>query len=318
MTLVPSGQNADFYQSGRGLALYRGQKPLPVEPPQGTPAWWSNEGTKDAWAGQPSRVGAEVVFRDQAGNPLPVIIGQGGVQAGGPAPAPMTGAVKIPAWANDYWTAYLWVLQDPATGQQRLAQGNVWSRDYQKGLADALGGKAPTDPRGFVPSALQLAQTGLFPNGLPGVPQQGQVNGGAPPIVVRPAPPYQPPPGLPPGSGVYVPPPTPVVATYEIYGQMRGRAVPLDSVLVRTGSGYQLKRGGTLRVGISPSQGFGFGGRPGSWTRIYPSISPSQYGLDADNGIVKYDELSRRAYAIPVSILMEIFGPDWRRQVYIY
>ena len=145
---------------------------------------------------------------------------------------------------------------------------------------------------------------------------QGQ-GAGMPPRV-RPAPPA--PQRGNPGDGVFVPPPGPVAITYELYGTMGGRTVPLDSILVYSRAGYRTKPGARIMVGTTSGQGFGLGGRPGSWSRIYPDPlrgSPSNYGLDSDKGVVKWDDHSRRGYAVPASTLAEIFGPAWRTQVYV-
>lgn len=320
MAQAPTGANADFYQNGRGLALYRGQRPV-ADPPIGTPAWWVNEGVKDVWGGQPSRTGVETVFYDAQGLPMPVVFGSGGggasrLSPGGPRVLPANSnqppvqQVSLPNWADDYWAGYLWALQDPVTARLRVAAPN-FSAAYRKGLTDGLNRAPFADPQGLVPTDDQLLQTGLFVAGA-----QGQ-GAGMPPRV-RPAPPA--PQRGNPGDGVFVPPPGPVAITYELYGTMGGRTVPLDSILVYSRAGYRTKPGARIMVGTTSGQGFGLGGRPGSWSRIYPDPlrgSPSNYGLDSDKGVVKWDDHSRRGYAVPASTLAEIFGPAWRTQVYV-
>ena len=66
MAQIPTGHDSDYYMSGRALALYLDQRPLPSEPPIGTPAWWANEGLKDVAAGLSSRTGKEASPTDKA------------------------------------------------------------------------------------------------------------------------------------------------------------------------------------------------------------------------------------------------------------
>ena len=66
MAQIPSGDDAGYYISGRGLFLFAGVRPLPKDPPLATPAWWANEGLKDAAAGVPSRIGSEASATDPA------------------------------------------------------------------------------------------------------------------------------------------------------------------------------------------------------------------------------------------------------------
>lgn len=147
---------------------------------------------------------------------------------------------------------------------------------------------------------------------------------GQPPVYQRrAAPAYQPRTGQS-GQSYYIPPtpgqpPMPVTsgavaATYEIYGRMSGRQVPLWKELAFDGIAFHLKQGGRILISHSPSEGYGFGGTPGSWSKLYGSRSPSDWGLDADKGIVAFD--GSRAYAVPASQLVEIFGPGWRQVVY--
>ena len=300
---IPQGANAQYYLTGRGLALYQGAQPLAIDPPIGTPAWWQNDGIKDAVNGWPSKTGVE------AARP--------GVQpTGGQYPPPNPGPVRIP-WGTEYWSGYLWALQDPGTAAVRLSQNN-WTSDYKAGLRDGLARSVPKDPRGFVPTAAQLA---MLPAGIAALIGTG---GGSPtPVVTRTPPAYQPPAGT--TGGVYVPPPplpppayptspVGVQATFEIYGSRRGRAVPMREALDFDGRLYHLKSGYQMLVGIRPTDGFGLGGRPGSWPTVYPSTSPANFGLDADKGVLEMDGRTPRGVA--ASDLLEIFGPNWRMQVY--
>jgi hypothetical protein len=105
-----------------------------------------------------------------------------------------------------------------------------------------------------------------------------------------------------------------VAITYEIYGRLSGRQVPLWKELSFDGVAFHIKQGGRILISHSPAEGYGFGGIPGSWSKLYGSRSPSDWGLDPDKGIVAFD--GSRAYAIPATQLVEIFGSGWRQIVY--
>lgn len=153
----------------------------------------------------------------------------------------------------------------------------------------------------------------------------GPAAGGTPPKSgsgIRPAPAYVPKTPNPQGQ-VYLPPPpvpTPPVGsvsnTVELFGVTQGRKVPLNDILYFDGSRYTLKRGvrGSIAFGRQPSEGYGYGGSPGAWPRLYPSDSPANFGLDPQTGVVAWD--GRKVWAVPANTLMEIFGPTWRNQVY--
>lgn len=306
MAQIPTGQNADFYMGGRFLARYKGARPpSPATSPIGSPAWWRDEGIRDVFQGVPSRTGQEAMGTDAQGNPAPVTFGS---PAGDPKyPAPNPQNVRIPGWADDYWTGYLWALQDPGTAAQRLAQGGAFSAELQKGNADGLARRAPQDPRGLVPTPAQLTQ---LPPGLVLPTAQGGIN-------VRPAPPAPPPKGggiwvNPPGPGpAWVP--LPVAVTYEIYGRERGRIIPYSQVVRFSRGQYQVISGDSLLVSNSPSDGFGYGGHPGRWSETTDK-SPMDYGLDSDKGVVAWN--GRRAYPVPSYELLQLFGPSWKSLVY--
>lgn len=116
------------------------------------------------------------------------------------------------------------------------------------------------------------------------------------------------------------PPPGPVTITYELYGTMGGRKVPFESILIYSRGRYRARPGARIMVGTSARQGYGLGGRPGAWSRIYTDPingSPASYGLDSDKGVMYWDQHNRRPYAVAPGTLASIFGPAWRTQVYV-
>ena len=238
---IQTSANAQYYANGRGLARYQGQKPLAVEPPWGTPTYWSNEGVKDVWGGVPSRIGTETVWLGPGGAAMKVV--------GGPDAAP-----------------------------------NPWTSPVQ-----------PT-PTPTQPPAYQR----------------------------RDAPVYQPRPGQS-GQSYYIPPPpqppvpvpvsgNKVVVTYELYGRMNGRQVPIWKELSFDGVTFHIKQGGRVLISHNASEGYGYAGTPGKWAELYGNRSPVDWGLDPDRGVVAFD--GTRAFAVPVSQLVEIFGDGWRQTVY--
>lgn len=315
---IPTGLSRDYYLSGRGQALYLLKGPVPGNPPPGTPSWWSNEGNKDAWDGLPSRVGDEAVLTGPNGQPLPVKIGvpdpntgtipqspYGTPQqpAGNPPsvanqpadilartwPAPNPGIVRLPSWTDDYWSGYLWALQDPGTAVQRLREGNRWTTDYQRGLADGLAPRPPRDPRGLVPTPAQLAQV--------------------PVPIPRPAPVYVP--RLPPPPPQPPSPPMLPLVTKEIFGMLRGRKVPVWDILRPDGLLSHVVRGGRIVIGVTPSEGFGLGGSPGAWPQASGGAAPSDFGLDPQVGVVAFD--GNRPRPIDAHTLEKMLGAGWRQ-----
>ena len=163
------------------------------------------------------------------------------------------------------------------------------------------------------------------PDAAPGswanTPQAG--SGQAPAYQRRDAPAYQPRAGQT-GQSYYIPP-TPgqpavpvvgsgIVTTYEIYGRLNGRQVPIWKELSFDGVTFHIKQGGRILVSHNPAEGYGLGGTPGSWTQLYGNRSPADWGLDSDKGVVAFD--GSRAYAVPATQLGEIFGNGWRQTVY--
>lgn len=144
-----------------------------------------------------------------------------------------------------------------------------------------------------------------------GSPPQGQGTGGG--VVIRTPVPARPPSP----KGVWIPPPgasgVPAI-TYEIFGRIGRRIVPYTQVVQFRNGRYVVKPGDTLSVGNEPRDGFGYAGKPGRWTEAAGGHTPMQYGLDADKGVVAFNGTS--AHPVPSYELLQLFGPNWRMQVY--
>lgn len=98
--------------------------------------------------------------------------------------------------------------------------------------------------------------------------------------------------------------------TFELFGTLNGAVVPLIRVLSNNGGRYSVVAGGDVLRADSPAEGYGLSGTPGKWSQVYPGVSPTAYGLDADKGVLGFD--GARAWAIPASTLQQIFGANWR------
>ena len=208
---------------------------------------------------------------------------------------------------------------DPAPGTP-IWWSNEGVKDVWAGVPSRTGTETIWRDNGGAPKQV-IGGPDAAANPWTNAPQAGP--GQAPAYQRRDAPAYQPRAGQS-GQSYYIPPtpgqpPVPVTssgvaATYEIYGRLNGRQVPLWKELSFDGVAFHIKQGGRILISHSPSEGYGFGGMPGSWAQLYGSRSPSDWGLDPDKGVVAYD--GARAYAIPATQLVEIFGVGWRQIVY--
>ena len=207
---------------------------------------------------------------------------------------------------------------DPAPGTP-IWWSNEGVKDVWAGVPSRTGTETIWRDNGGAPKHV-IGGPDAAANPWTNAPQAGP--GQAPAYQRRDAPAYQPRAGQT-GPSYYIPP-TPgqppvlvtsggVTATYEIYGRLNGRQVPIWKELSFDGVAFHIKQGGRILISHSPSEGYGFGGMPGSWTQLYGSRSPSDWGLDPDKGIVAFD--GARAYAVPATQLVEIFGTGWRQTV---
>lgn len=108
--------------------------------------------------------------------------------------------------------------------------------------------------------------------------------------------------------------PAPVIVTFEIFGMLEGKRVPLWQDLVFQNHHAHVKAKGRVYVTADPAEGFGYGGQPGSWPRLYGKKSPADFGLDPDAGVVAFE--GQGVYAVPGWLLADLFGADWRKTVY--
>ena len=205
---------------------------------------------------------------------------------------------------------------DPTAGTP-LWWSNEGVKDVWAGVPSRIGQETIwLDPGGSPRRVVGGPGAGTSPGTSP--PQAG--SGPAPTYQRRGAPAYQPRPGQT-GPGIYIPPPPNpppgaggVSVTYEIYGRLNGRQIPLWKELRFDGVRFHIQQGGRILIGHSSAEGYGFGGMPGGWAQLYGTRSPSDWGLDPDKGVVAFD--GSRAYAIPATQLIEIFGAGWRQVVY--
>ena len=120
-----------------------------------------------------------------------------------------------------------------------------------------------------------------------------------------------------PAVGILEPPPivTPRVHwTCELFGVIgRYRVLPLMQALVQLPGGrVELVPGVALSMGRTRHDGHRLSGSPGAWRDFYPNTSPAAFGLDADLALVFWDSLGRRAVPVPVSVVEQLIGEDWR------
>jgi hypothetical protein len=64
----------------------------------------------------------------------------------------------------------------------------------------------------------------------------------------------------------------------------------------------------------APNEGYGLAGTPGRWSTLYAGRSPAEFGLDADKAVLASD--GSRGWALPATLLAQIFGSNWRQAVY--
>ena len=105
--------------------------------------------------------------------------------------------------------------------------------------------------------------------------------------------------------------------TYEVLAVIDGQPVPLtDVVRYVGGSDYELAPGASIAISDSEEDGFNLAGEPGKWGELYGTQSPAQFGLDRNRGVLFFNGQTQRAQALPAKVLLDWYGPGWRREVY--
>ncbi len=169
--------------------------------------------------------------------------GRGLARYQGQKPLAVDPAAGTPIWWSNEGVKDVWAGVPSRTGTE-----TIW-RDNGGALRPVIGG----------PDAVSNPGTN---------PPQGGA-GPAPAYAPRKAPMYQPRAGQT-GPSYYIPPPPVPVSsggvamTYEVYGRMNGRQIPLWKELSFDGVAFHIKQGGRILISHSPAEGYGFGGTPGA------------------------------------------------------
>jgi hypothetical protein len=104
------------------------------------------------------------------------------------------------------------------------------------------------------------------------------------------------------------------IQTFEVFGIVGGRLAPMTSALTNSGGRWTVNPGASVLVTQVPNEGYGLGGMPGRWSAFYAGRSPAEFGLDPDKAVMASD--GSRGWALPSSLLTQIFGSNWRQVVY--
>ena len=113
------------------------------------------------------------------------------------------------------------------------------------------------------------------------------------------------------GSGTGIPM---GIQTFEVFGIVGGRLAPMTSAIVNNGGRWTVVPGASVMITQAPNEGYGLGGIPGRWSTYYAGRSPAEFGLDSDKAVIASD--GSRGWALPASMLAQIFGSNWRQVVY--
>ena len=107
------------------------------------------------------------------------------------------------------------------------------------------------------------------------------------------------------------------VKTFEVVGMIGGSPVPLTDVIRYVGgSDYELAPGASISVTDNEREGFNLAGSPGKWPLVAGNQSPAQFGLDRDKGVLFWNGNTGRAEVLRAKVLMDWYGPGWRREIY--
>ena len=114
-------------------------------------------------------------------------------------------------------------------------------------------------------------------------------------------------PGAPPMGGAGA------MRTFEVFGIVGGRLAPMTSAITNSGGRWTVNAGASVMVTEVATEGYGLSA-PGRWAALYPGRSPAEFGLDADKAVLASD--GSRGWALPATLLAQIFGSNWRQAVY--
>jgi hypothetical protein len=117
-----------------------------------------------------------------------------------------------------------------------------------------------------------------------------------------------------PQGGMGVPPGPTGLQTFEVFGIVGGRLAPMTAAITNSGGRWSVNPGASLMVTQAPNEGYGLGGMPGRWSMYYAGRNPAEFGLDPDKAVMASD--GSRGWALPSSLLTQIFGSNWRQVVY--
>ncbi|MBK8759183.1 MAG: hypothetical protein IPM03_01830 [Sulfuritalea sp.] len=104
------------------------------------------------------------------------------------------------------------------------------------------------------------------------------------------------------------------VRTFEVFGIVGGRLAPMTSAIINNGGRWSVVPGASVMITEAPNEGYGLAGTPGRWSTLYAGRSPAEFGLDADKAVLASD--GSRGWALPATLLAQIFGSNWRQAVY--
>ncbi len=115
-------------------------------------------------------------------------------------------------------------------------------------------------------------------------------------------------------QGAASPPPFQTVELY--FEDIQGNRMAFsDAVRVRRVGEWRVGPRVRVKLGRGPQEGYGLGGTPGHWQTYFGGRSPSEYGQDADVGVLYGDERAQEVRVARTSLLREALGSDWKERV---
>lgn len=173
-------------------------------------------------------------------------------------------------------------------------------------------GSVPTVPVVFMPTATEPHST-LGPSGIGSEQISHEVSASAPARI-------EPPPAAcaPVSTNTTPEPARPgELRTIELFftNESDRRLLFHEAVRRRIGGGWAVRSFARAHLGFGWRDAYGLGGVPGRWRDFYPSQSPTEFGLDADLGVLYADDNDGRAYAADSELLKQALGADWRARL---